>query len=52
MLNGIGRLADNEGMRLRSWIGLVAVLLVAGGSAAAALIVHADDNTDFHKSQR
>jgi hypothetical protein len=31
MLNGIGRLADNKDMRLRFWIGLVAVLLVAGG---------------------
>jgi diguanylate cyclase (GGDEF)-like protein len=39
-------------MRLRFWLGLAAVLLVAGGSVAAALIVHSDDNADFHKSQR
>src|SRR5260221_6981986 len=39
-------------MRLRFWIGLAAVLLIAAGSVAAALIVHADDNSDFHKKQR
>jgi diguanylate cyclase (GGDEF)-like protein len=39
-------------VRLRFWIGLVAVLLIAAGSVTAALIVHADDNADFHDSQR
>jgi diguanylate cyclase len=39
-------------MRLRFWIGLIAVLLIAAGSVAAALIVHADDNADFHQRQR
>ena len=39
-------------MRLRFWIGLAAVLLIAAGSVTAALIVHADDNADFHESQR
>jgi diguanylate cyclase (GGDEF)-like protein len=39
-------------MRLRFWIGLVAVLLIAAGSVVAALVVHADDNADFHQMQR
>jgi diguanylate cyclase (GGDEF)-like protein len=39
-------------MRLRFWIGLAAVLLIAAGSVTAALIVHADDSADFHVSQR
>ncbi len=39
-------------MRLRFWIGLAAVLLIAAGSVTAALIVHADDSADFHKGQR
>jgi diguanylate cyclase (GGDEF)-like protein len=39
-------------MRLRFWIGLAAVLLIAAGSVAAALIVSADDSADFHDSQR
>jgi diguanylate cyclase (GGDEF)-like protein len=39
-------------MRLRFWIGLAAVLLIAAGSVASALIVHADDDADFHASQR
>jgi diguanylate cyclase (GGDEF)-like protein len=39
-------------MRLRFWIGLAAVLLIAAGSVAAALIVSADDDADFHASQR
>jgi diguanylate cyclase (GGDEF)-like protein len=39
-------------MRLRFWVGLAAVLLIAAGSVTAALIVHFDDNADFHKSQR
>jgi diguanylate cyclase (GGDEF)-like protein len=45
-------LADNAPMRLRFWIGLAAVLLIAAGSVAAALIVSADDSADFHASQR
>ncbi len=45
-------MTDNDGMRLRFWIGLVAVLLIAAGSVTAALIVHADDSADFHESQR
>jgi diguanylate cyclase (GGDEF)-like protein len=45
-------LTDNDGMRLRFWIGLAAVLLIAAGSVTAALIVSADDNADFHESQR
>ena len=44
--------ADNARMRLRFWIGLAAVLLIAAGAVSAALIVHADDNADFHKAQR
>lgn len=39
-------------MRLRFWIGLAAVLLIAAGSVTAALIVSADDSADFHASQR
>ena len=39
-------------MRLRFWIGLAAVLLIAVGSVAAALIVRADDDADFHEGQR
>jgi diguanylate cyclase (GGDEF)-like protein len=39
-------------MRLRFWIGLLCVLLIAAGSVAAALVVHADDNADFHEMQR
>jgi diguanylate cyclase (GGDEF)-like protein len=39
-------------MRLRFWIGLAAVLLIAAGSVTSALIVSADDSADFHESQR
>jgi diguanylate cyclase (GGDEF)-like protein len=39
-------------MRLRFWIGLSAVLLIAAVSVAAAAIVHVDDNADFHQMQR
>ncbi len=39
-------------MRLRFWIGLTAVLLIAAGSVAVAAIVHLDDNADFHRMQR
>jgi diguanylate cyclase (GGDEF)-like protein len=38
-------------MRLRFWIGLAAVALLAVGSVATALIVHADDVVDFHRTQ-
>jgi diguanylate cyclase (GGDEF)-like protein len=44
--------ADNARMRLRFWIGLTAVLLIAAGSVIAAVIVHQDDSADFHKAQR
>jgi diguanylate cyclase (GGDEF)-like protein len=39
-------------MRLRFWIGLAAVLLIAAGSVTAALIVSSDDSADFHAGQR
>jgi diguanylate cyclase (GGDEF)-like protein len=39
-------------MRLRFWIGLAAVLLIAAGSVTAALIVSGDDSADFHAAQR
>jgi diguanylate cyclase (GGDEF)-like protein len=39
-------------MRLRFWLGLAAVLLIATGSVAAALIVRAGDSADFHKRQQ
>jgi diguanylate cyclase (GGDEF)-like protein len=39
-------------MRLRFWLGLAAVLLIAAGSVTAAVIVHLDDSADFHEGQR
>jgi diguanylate cyclase (GGDEF)-like protein len=39
-------------MRLRFWIGLTAVLVIAAGSVAAALVVHANDESSFHRMQR
>jgi diguanylate cyclase (GGDEF)-like protein len=39
-------------MRIRFWIGLAAVLAIAVGSVAAALIVRANDSADFHRMQR
>jgi diguanylate cyclase (GGDEF)-like protein len=45
-------LADNAHMRLRFWIGLIAVVIVAAGSVAAALIVRANDSANFHKTQQ
>ena len=39
-------------MRLRFWIGLIAVFIIAAGSVTAALVVHAHDSTDFHRLQR
>jgi diguanylate cyclase (GGDEF)-like protein len=44
--------AENTRMRLRFWVGLVCVVLIATGSVAAALVVHADDSSDFHQMQR
>ncbi|HET7122052.1 MAG TPA: diguanylate cyclase [Solirubrobacterales bacterium] len=38
-------------MRVRFWIGIVAVALVAIGSVVAALLVYENDNGDFHKMQ-
>ncbi len=38
-------------MRIRFWIGLAAVALIAIGSVAFALIVHANDDNDFHRLQ-
>ncbi len=38
-------------MRLRFWVGLAAVLLIAAGSVAAAAIVYVDDHADFHQMQ-
>jgi diguanylate cyclase (GGDEF)-like protein len=39
-------------MRLRFWIGLAAVAVIAVGSVAVALAVHADDSDDFHTMQQ
>ncbi|HEX5609454.1 MAG TPA: diguanylate cyclase [Solirubrobacterales bacterium] len=39
-------------MRQRFWIGLIAVLLIAAGSVAAAIIVYSDDRADFDSLQR
>jgi diguanylate cyclase (GGDEF)-like protein len=39
-------------MRLRFWIGLTAVLVIAAGSVAAALVVHSNDEANFHNMQR
>ncbi len=39
-------------MRLRFWIGLAAVVLLAAGSVAAAVLVHSNDDADFHAMQR
>ncbi len=38
-------------MRLRFWLGLAAVFLVAAGSVAAALAVRANDFDNFHRVQ-
>jgi diguanylate cyclase (GGDEF)-like protein len=45
-------MADKQGMRLRFWLGLTAVLLIAAGSVVAALLVHASDETKFHEMQQ
>jgi diguanylate cyclase len=39
-------------MRLRFWIGLLCVLLIASGSVAAAILVRNNDNSDFEQVQR
>ncbi len=38
-------------MRLRFWIGLAAVFLIAAGSVTLAMLVYEGDNSDFHKMQ-
>ncbi|HWB69439.1 MAG TPA: CHASE domain-containing protein, partial [Solirubrobacterales bacterium] len=38
-------------MRLRFWVGLTAVILIAAGSVAAALAVRANDVDNFHRVQ-
>jgi diguanylate cyclase (GGDEF)-like protein len=45
-------MADNPNMRLRFWIGLAAVAVIAIGSVAVALAVHANDSADFHTMQQ
>jgi diguanylate cyclase (GGDEF)-like protein len=45
-------LSDNKVMRLRFWLGLLAVFLVAAGSIVAALAVRANDDENFHHVQR
>jgi diguanylate cyclase len=39
-------------MRLRFWIGISAVLLIAAGSVVAALIVRGHEDDSFHRGQR
>jgi diguanylate cyclase (GGDEF)-like protein len=39
-------------MRLRFWIGLLCVALIATGSVVAAIVVRNDDNADFHQMQQ
>jgi diguanylate cyclase (GGDEF)-like protein len=39
-------------MRLRFWIGLACVVLVAAGSVAAAVLVRSNDNADFQQMQK
>jgi diguanylate cyclase (GGDEF)-like protein len=39
-------------MRFRFGLGFAAVIAIAAGSVAAALIVHAGDTADFHKMQQ
>lgn len=38
-------------MRLRFWVGLAAVLLIAAGSVAAAAVVYVDDRAEFERMQ-
>jgi diguanylate cyclase (GGDEF)-like protein len=51
-LNAGAASADNYRMRLRFWIGLSAVLLLAAGSVVAALAVYANAHADIDKMQR
>jgi diguanylate cyclase (GGDEF)-like protein len=44
--------AENSRMRLRFWIGLLCVALIAAGSVVAAIVVRADDTADFETMQR
>ncbi len=44
-------LAENGQMRLRFWIGLVAVAAIAVGSVVGGLIVHAHDRDNFERTQ-
>jgi diguanylate cyclase (GGDEF)-like protein len=39
-------------MRLRFWVGLACVVLVAAGSVAAAVLVRNNDNADFRQMQQ
>ena len=39
-------------MRLRFWIGLLCVALIATGSVLAAILVRNNDNADFHQMQK
>jgi diguanylate cyclase (GGDEF)-like protein len=39
-------------MRLRFWIGLLCVALIAAGSVAAAVLVRNNDNADFEQMQK
>jgi len=43
---------ENSRMRLRFWIGLLCVALIAAGSVLAAILVRANDNSDFQKMQK
>jgi diguanylate cyclase (GGDEF)-like protein len=43
---------ENSRMRLRFWIGLACVLLIAAGSVTAAILVRANDNADFERMQQ
>jgi diguanylate cyclase (GGDEF)-like protein len=43
--------AEKKGMRFRFWIGLAAVLLIAAGSVVAAVLVHDNDDANFHAMQ-
>ena len=38
-------------VRLRSWVGLTAVLLIAAGSVIAAAIVYSDDRAEFNRME-
>jgi len=38
-------------VRLRFWVGLAAVLLIAAGSVATAAVVYEDDQTEFERMQ-